>query len=78
LHPFVPESDRKDACRRQGCTQAVAVDAFSGKLHETANNIYAVVSGAVRITIDGHQDELPGLAGVDFTNFTTTNAWVIA
>jgi len=31
-----------------------------GLSHETANNIYAVVSGTVRATIDGHQDKLLG------------------
>jgi gentisate 1,2-dioxygenase len=31
--------------------------AATEKLHETANNLYAVVSGAVRVTIDGQSDE---------------------
>jgi gentisate 1,2-dioxygenase len=30
------------------------------KLHDTANDIYAVVSGRMHATIDGHQDELLG------------------
>ena len=33
--------------------------AATEKLHETANNIYAVVSGTVRATIDGQADEVP-------------------
>jgi gentisate 1,2-dioxygenase len=33
-------------------------DAATESLHETANNIYAVVSGAVRATIDGLADEV--------------------
>ena len=32
--------------------------AATEKLHETANNIYAVVSGTVRATIDGQADEV--------------------
>ena len=33
--------------------------AVTEKLHETANNLYAVVSGTVRATIDGQADEVP-------------------
>ncbi len=38
--------------------------AVTEKLLETANNIYAVVSGTVRANIDGHQDEFPGRGDV--------------
>jgi gentisate 1,2-dioxygenase len=34
------------------------------KLHETANNLYAVVSGTVRATIDGRADEVLGRGDV--------------
>jgi gentisate 1,2-dioxygenase len=34
------------------------------KLHETANNIYAVVSGTVRAGIDGHEDRVLGRGDV--------------
>jgi gentisate 1,2-dioxygenase len=30
------------------------------KLHDTANDIYAVLPGRMHATIDGHQDELLG------------------
>jgi gentisate 1,2-dioxygenase len=33
-------------------------EGVTDKLHETANNIYAVVSGAVCAGIDGHEDEV--------------------
>jgi gentisate 1,2-dioxygenase len=38
--------------------------AVTEKLHEAANNLYAVVSGTVRATIDGHQDEFLGRGDV--------------
>ena len=38
--------------------------AITPKLHETANNLYAVVSGTVRTTIDGQVDELLGRGDV--------------
>jgi gentisate 1,2-dioxygenase len=38
--------------------------AVTEKLHETANNLYAVVSGSVRATIDGRADEFIGRGDV--------------
>jgi gentisate 1,2-dioxygenase len=38
--------------------------AVTEKLHETANNLYAVVSGSVRATIDGRADEVIGRGDV--------------
>ena len=38
--------------------------AVTEKLHETANNIYAVVSGTVRATVDGQADEVLGRGDV--------------
>jgi gentisate 1,2-dioxygenase len=38
--------------------------AVTEKLHETANNIYAVVSGTVRAALDGHEDEFLGRGDV--------------
>lgn len=39
-------------------------DGVTDKLHETANNIYAVVSGSVRAVIDGQADEFLGRGDV--------------
>ena len=32
--------------------------ATTERLHETANNLYAVVAGTVRVTFDGEEDEI--------------------